>query len=57
MPRNVKVTAISIPKHLLPDIESRKKQLGLTSRSGYICHLIHNDIADGGELKIAVRKK
>lgn len=56
MPRNVKVTAISLPKDLVPEIAQRMKELRMRSRSDYFTKLAEKDVSAGGPLIIGVRK-
>jgi len=50
MARNVKVTAISLPKELVTEIAARMKDLRMRSRSDYFTKLAEQDVSKGGPL-------
>ncbi len=56
MARNVKVTAISLPKELVTEIAARMKDLRMRSRSDYFTKLAEQDVSAGGPLIIGVHK-
>lgn len=54
MPRKVKITAVSLPEDLVPEIAARMKTLRIRSRSEYFTKLAEKDVTEGGPFTIPV---